>query len=66
MPQPPDGLSGGPIVTGYDAPLILVIDSTCDHAAKYFSEREAFRLLIMGGTGVIADSTAGKIAGGTV
>ena len=61
----PDGLSGGPIATGYGAPLILVIDSTCDHAVKYFADREAFQLLIMGGTGVIADSTAGKITGGT-
>ena len=62
----PDGLSGGPIATTYDAPLILVLDKVYTHAADYFTQSQAFHLVIMGGTGVIADNTAEKIIGGTV
>lgn len=61
----PDGLSGGPIAVEYEAPLILVVDGVSEHAEKYFAEENASRLVIMGGTGVISDATAGKIAGGT-
>ena len=62
----PDGLSGGPVAAAYDAPLILVVNATYEHATKFFADKESFRLIIMGGTGVIADNTAEKIIGGTV
>ena len=60
----PDGLSGGPVATAYGGPLILVIDKVNDHAVNYFKDKDAYRLVIMGGTGVIADDTANKIFGG--
>ena len=58
----PDGLSGGPIAAAYDAPLVLLVDSTADHAKKLFKDKGAFRLIIMGGNGVISDGTAEMIA----
>ena len=61
----PDGLSGGPVAAAYDAPLILVIDTSYDHAQKYFTEEDASKLVIMGGTGAISDATAERITGGT-
>ena len=61
----PDGLSGGPIAVTYDAPLILVVDKISGHAEEYFKAKDAYRLIIMGGTGVIADETAERIFGGT-
>ncbi|MBQ1826010.1 MAG: cell wall-binding repeat-containing protein, partial [Firmicutes bacterium] len=62
----PDGLSGGPVATAYGGPLVLAIDKVNDHAVKYFKDKDAYRLVIMGGTGVISDETAGKIAGNTL
>ena len=53
----PDGLSGGPVATSYSAPLILLVDKVNDHAVKYFKDKEAYRLIIMGGNGVISDAT---------
>ena len=58
----PDGLSGGPIAAAYDAPLVLVVDKTYAHAVSLFKNKGSFRLIIMGGTGVIADATAEQIA----
>lgn len=58
----PDGLSGGPIAAAYDAPLVLLVDNTADHAKKLFKDKGAFRLIIMGGKGVISDGTAEMIA----
>ena len=58
----PDGLSGGPIAAAYDAPLILVTDKVYAHAVTQFAQKNAFQLVVMGGTGVISDATAEKIA----
>ena len=62
----PDGLSGGPIAAAYDAPLVLVVDNISDHAESYFKAKDSYRLVIMGGKGVISDETAERIFGGTV
>ena len=59
----PDGLSGGPVAAYYDAPLILVIDTIYDHAETFFTEKDAKRLVVVGGTGVVSDATANAIAG---
>lgn len=58
----PDGLSGGPIAAEYGAPLVLVTDKNYSHATEHFAKKGAFRLVIMGGTGVISDQTALTIA----
>ena len=34
------------------------------HAEDYLKAKDAYRLIIMGGTGVIADETAERIFGG--
>ena len=62
----PDGLSGGPVATAYGAPLILLVDKVNDHAVQYFKDKESYRLIIMGGEGVISNETAEKVFKGTV
>ena len=57
----PDGLSGGPVANASGAPLILVIDSVHNHAKEYLADNEAFRLIVMGGKGVISDDTVDVI-----
>ena len=58
----PDGLAGGPVACAYEAPLVLVADNFFDHAKGIFTEKGAYRLVVMGGTGVISKDIAEAIA----
>ena len=58
----PDGLAGGPVAAAYGAPLLLVADGNFDHATELFAERGAYRLVVMGGKGVISKEIAETIA----
>ena len=45
-----------------NAPLILVKDGMVDHATKIFTEKKAYRLVVMGGTGAVSKEIAEEIA----
>ena len=58
----PDGLAGGPVAVAYKAPVILVADGNFDYATAIFTEQHAYRLVVMGGKGVISKEIAETIA----
>jgi putative cell wall-binding protein len=58
----PDGLAGGPVACAYKAPVVLVADGFYDHAKDFFAEHNAYRLIVMGGKGVISETTSEAIA----
>lgn len=58
----PDGLAGGPVACAYKAPVVLVADGFYDHAKDFFTEHNAYRLIVMGGKGVISETTSEAIA----
>ncbi|MCR4668894.1 MAG: cell wall-binding repeat-containing protein [Clostridia bacterium] len=61
----PDGLSGGPVAAAYKAPLLLVTDGVADHAKSIFTDKEMYRLVVMGGTGAVSKAIAEDIAAPT-
>jgi len=58
----PDGLSGGPIALIYEAPLVLVKNDYYNHAVEFFKGRDAYKLVVMGGKGVVSTKVAETIA----
>ena len=58
----PDGLSGGPCAIYYDAPLLLVTAGLTDNPRAIFVNKKAYRLVVMGGTGVVSKAIAEAIA----
>ena len=59
----PDGLSGGALAYAMGAPLILVAADSESAANAYADEVGVLHASIMGGTGVISDSTVKKVFG---
>ena len=59
----PDGLSGGSLAYSMNAPVILVADGKASLAADYAAGAGAWRGAVLGGPGLISDTTVRKILG---
>ena len=59
----PDGLSGGPLATFYDAPIILTSSDNTNAAQKYVKESDAQWSVTLGGKSLISDAAVKKIMG---
>ncbi len=57
----PDGLSGAPVAMLYESPIVLVSNSSFNHAKKFVQERNIKRSVIIGGPAAISDATVKKI-----
>ena len=53
----PDGLSGGPIATFYNSPLLLVNDSSYSYAHAFVKEKNIFLDYVFGGEGSVKQNT---------
>ena len=57
----PDGLSGGPLVTEMNAPLILTSTGKIDAAAGYVGRYNIDKGFVLGGSSLISDAAVQKI-----
>lgn len=57
----PDGLSGGPLATSLDAPILLVNDTNTNNAEKYVDLVSAEKAAVIGGSLIISDNTVNRI-----
>ena len=57
----PDGLSGGPLATSLDAPILLVNDTNTNNAEKYVELVSAEKAAVIGGSLIISDNTVNRI-----
>ena len=59
----PDGLSGGPLAMSLSGPLILSIEGNETAATTYLQQHDIISGAVLGGTGILSDSTVVKIFG---
>ncbi len=57
----PDGLSGGPLASIYNAPLILVDDGKTSYAEEFTARNGIGTGYVLGGTGAVSDDTMNKV-----
>lgn len=57
----PDGLSGAPLATCYDAPIILTSSDNINAAQQYSKESDAQWSVTLGGASLISDTAVKKI-----
>ena len=57
----PDGLSGAPLATCYDAPIILTSSDNINAAQQYSEESDAQWSVTLGGASLISDTAVKKI-----
>ena len=57
----PDGLSGAPVASALNAPLLLAENSKTSNANAYAKDAGAKRAVVFGGTKLISDSAAKQI-----
>ena len=59
----PDGLCGGALAAAMDAPLILTMEKYESQAAEYIQEQPIREAIILGGEGLIPDTSVHKLLG---